>query len=102
MNEYINKTKLLEQLNSELSEISTVHHDHIDLEKQMYKFTIKKVKENRPIKIIYDDVKTETDNEGNITITRKMSPVEIAEWFDVPVTDVLDGTLRLGIIYEKE
>lgn len=102
MNEYINKTKLLEQLNSELSEISIVHHDHIDLEKQMYEFAIKKVEENRPIKFIYDDVKTETDNEGNITITRKMLPVEIAEWFDVPVTDVLDGTLRLGVCISED
>lgn len=52
MPEYINKTKLLEQLNSELSEISTAHHDHIDLEKQMYEFAIKKVKEMDSIKIV--------------------------------------------------
>lgn len=45
MNEYINKTKFLKQLRQELSEIDTVHHDHIDLEKQMYEFAIKKVKE---------------------------------------------------------
>ena len=45
MNEYINKTKFLEQLRQELSEIDTVHHDHIDLEKQMYEFAIKKVEE---------------------------------------------------------
>ena len=43
MPEYINKTKFLEQLRQELSEIDTVHHDHIDLEKQMYEFVIKKV-----------------------------------------------------------
>lgn len=45
MNEYINKTKFLEQLRQELSKIDTVHHDHIDLEKQIYKFAIKKVEE---------------------------------------------------------
>lgn len=45
MNEYINKTKFLEQLNKELSEVGTIHHDHIDFEKQMYEFAINKVKE---------------------------------------------------------
>ena len=45
MPEYINKTKFLEQLNKELSEVGTVHHDHIDLEKQMYEFAIKKVED---------------------------------------------------------
>ena len=45
MPEYINKTKFLEQLRQELSEIDTVHHDHIDIEKQMYEFAVKKVEE---------------------------------------------------------
>ena len=45
MGKYINKTKFLEQLRQELSEISIIHHDHIDLEKQMYEFVIKKVEE---------------------------------------------------------
>ena len=45
MNEYINKTKFLEQLRQELFEIDIVHHDHIDLEKRMYEFAIKKVEE---------------------------------------------------------
>ena len=45
MGEYINKTKFLEQLQQELSEISTIHHDHIDFEKQMYEFAIKKVED---------------------------------------------------------
>ena len=45
MNEYINKTKFLEHLRQELSEIDTIHHDHINLEKQMYEFAVKKVEE---------------------------------------------------------
>lgn len=157
MNEYINKTKLLTQLNQELSEISTTHHDHIDLEKQMYEFAIKKIEEmecddvevvkrghwitkpnlmsmrcseckgvfsdftldyycpacgakmdyrittnnDKPIKYICDDSKVESDDEGNITITRKMSPTEIAETFDVPLNDVLNGKARLGLCIEK-
>ena len=56
----------------------------------------------QPIKFIHNDFKMETDDEGNITLTRKMSPVEIAELFDVPVTDVLNGNLKIGIVYEKE
>lgn len=52
MAEYINKNQFLEQLHQELSDISTLHHDHIDLEKQMYEFVIKKVEEMEGIKIV--------------------------------------------------
>lgn len=56
----------------------------------------------QPIKYVCDDFKTEADDEGNITITGRPSPSEIAELFDVPIADVLSGNLKLGIIYEKE
>lgn len=168
MNEYINKTKFLEHLRQELSEIDTIHHDHINLEKQMYEFAVKKAEEmesedveivkhghwiahfglttwyecsecheciseephynysedimnfpkycehcgarmeyvistnnNKPIKYICDDSKIVSDDEGNITITRKMSPVEIAETFDIPLNDVLNGKARLGLCIEE-
>lgn len=51
MNEYINKTKFLEQLNKELSEVGRVHYDNIDLEKQMYEFVIKKVEEMQSVNV---------------------------------------------------
>ena len=35
-----------------MSEIGTVHHDHINLEKQMYEFAVKKVEEMDSIKIV--------------------------------------------------
>ena len=52
MAEYINKNQFLEQLHQELSDINTLHHDHIDLEKQMYEFAFKKIEEVESIKIV--------------------------------------------------
>ena len=56
----------------------------------------------KPIKIIDTDVKSTIDENGNMVITRKMDAVEIAELFDIPLSDVLDGTAKLGIINEEE
>lgn len=55
-----------------------------------------------PIKIIDTDVKSTIDENGNIVITRKMDAVEIAKLFDMPLSDVLNGTAKLGIINEEE
>lgn len=56
----------------------------------------------KPIKIIDTDVKSTIDENGNIVITRKMDAVEIAKLFDIPLSDVLNGTAKLGIINEEE
>ena len=56
-----------------------------------------------PIKVVYEnDIKTEMDNDGNLVITRKMTPIEIAELFDIPVSDVLNGNLKVGIYTVEE
>ena len=56
----------------------------------------------KPIKIIDTDVKSTIDENGNIVITRKMDAVEIAKLFDIPLSDVLNGTAKLGIINEEQ
>ena len=50
----------------------------------------------KPIKIIDTDVKSTIDENGNMVITRKMDAVEIAELFDIPLSDVLNGTAKFG------
>ena len=55
-----------------------------------------------PVKIIDTDVKSTIDENGNMVITRKMDALEIAELFDIPLSDVLNGTAKLGIINEEE
>ena len=59
-------------------------------------------KVEKPIKIIDTDVKSTIDENGNMVITKKMDAVEIAELFDIPLSDVLNGTVKLGIINEEE
>ena len=56
----------------------------------------------KPIKIIDTDVKSTIDENGNIVITRKMDALEIAELFDIPLSDVLNGTAKLGIYTIEE
>ena len=56
----------------------------------------------KPIKIIDTDVKSTIDENGNMVITRKMDAVEIAELFDRPLSDVLNGTAKLGICTIEE
>lgn len=56
----------------------------------------------KPIRIIDTDVKSTIDENGNMVITRKMDAAEIAELFDIPLSDVLNGTAKLGIINEEE
>lgn len=58
----------------------------------------------KPIKIIDTDVKSTIDENGNMVITRKMDAVEMAELFDIPLSDVLNGTAKLGryIVEESE
>lgn len=51
----------------------------------------------KPIKIIDTDVRTTIDDNGNMVITRKMDAIEIAELFDMPLSDVLNGAAKLGI-----
>ena len=51
----------------------------------------------KPIKIIDTDVKSTIDENGNMVITRKMDAVEIAELFDIPLSDVLNGTAKIGM-----
>lgn len=52
---------------------------------------------DKPIKIIDTDVKSTIDENGNMVITRKMDAVEIAELFDIPLSDVLNGTAKIGM-----
>ena len=56
----------------------------------------------KPIKIIDTDVKSTIDENGNMVITRKMDAVEIAELFDTPLSDVLNGAAKLGICTIEE
>lgn len=56
----------------------------------------------KPIKIIDTDVKSTIDENGNMVITRKMDAVEIAELFDIPLSDVLNGTANIAIVNEEE
>ena len=63
-------------------------------------FVIPKVE--KPIKIIDTDVKSTIDENGNMVITRKMDTVEIAELFDMPLSDVLNGAAKLGICTIEE
>ena len=51
----------------------------------------------KSIKIIDTDVKSTIDENGNMVITRKMDAVEIAELFDIPLSDVLNGTAKIGM-----
>ena len=51
----------------------------------------------KPIKIIDTDVKSTIDENGNMVVTRKMDAVEIAELFDIPLSDVLNGTAKIGM-----
>ena len=37
-----------------------------------------------------------------MVITRKMDAVEIAELFDIPLSDVLNGTANIAIVNEEE
>lgn len=56
----------------------------------------------KTIKIIDADVKSTIDENGNMVITRKMDALEIAELFDIPLSDILNGTAKLGIYTIKE
>ena len=56
----------------------------------------------KPIKIIDMDVKSTIDENGNMVITRKMDALEIAELFDIPLSDVLNGTEKFGICTIEE
>ena len=56
----------------------------------------------KPIKIIDTDVKSTIDENGNMAIIRKMDAVEIAELFDMPLSDVLNGAAKLGICTIEE
>ena len=54
------------------------------------------------IKIIDSDVKTTVDENGNIITTKKMDAVEIAELFDIPLSDVLNGTANIAIVKKEQ
>lgn len=59
--------------------------------------------ESKPIKIVDTDVKAEMDDNGNIVISKKLGASEIAELFDVPISDVLNGTAKFVIcVVDKE
>lgn len=56
----------------------------------------------KPIKIIDTDVKSTIDENGNMVIARKMDAVEIAELFDIPLSDVLNGAANIVMVNEEE
>lgn len=58
--------------------------------------------ENKPIKIVDTDVKADIDDNGNIVISKKLDASEIAELFDIPISDVLNGTAKFGICVVDE
>lgn len=52
---------------------------------------------NKPIKFVTENIKSEVDENGNIVITRQMTFSEIAELFDIPVSEVLSEDFKVGI-----
>ena len=55
------------------------------------------VEENKPIEFVDEDVKVDLDDDGNMIIERKMTANEIADLFDVSVSDVLSGDVKIGV-----
>ena len=56
---------------------------------------------NKPIKIVDIDVKADIDNNGNIVISKKLDAFEIAELFDISISEVLNGTAKVGICTDE-
>ena len=52
---------------------------------------------NKPIKIVDTGVKADIDNNGNIVISKKLDASEIAELFDISISEVLNGTAKIGL-----
>lgn len=57
--------------------------------------------ENKPIKIVDTDVKADINDNGDIIISKKLDASEIAELFDISITDVLNGTVKFGIYVDE-
>lgn len=57
--------------------------------------------ENKPIKIVDTDVKADMDDNGNIVISKKLDASEIAELFNISISDVLNGTAKFGICVDE-
>lgn len=72
------------------------------LEKEVIRMVFITPKVENQIKIIDSDVKTTVDENGNIIITKKMDAVEIAELFDIPLSDVLNGTANIAIVKKEQ
>lgn len=53
--------------------------------------------DDRPIKIVHENMNVELDENGDMVITRKATLSEIAELFDVTVDDILGG-MKFGIV----
>ena len=57
----------------------------------------------KPIKIVYmDDITIESTGDYEITVTRKATLSEIANWLGVDVRDVLDGKIGYWILDEDK
>ena len=56
----------------------------------------------KQIRIIDTDVKSTIDENGNMVISKKMDALEIAELFDIPLSDVLNGTAKLEVCMVDE
>ena len=52
---------------------------------------------DKPIKIVDTNVKADIDNNGNIIISKKLDAFEMAELFDVSISEVLNGTAKIGL-----
>lgn len=52
---------------------------------------------NKHTKIVDTDVKADIDNNVNIVISKKLDASEIAELFDISISEVLNGTAKLGL-----
>lgn len=49
------------------------------------------------IKLIHNDIKLSVDKNGKVVATKRATPSEIAELFEVPVSEVLSGKFKLGV-----
>lgn len=57
----------------------------------------------KPIKIVYeDDIKIESTGDYEITVSRKATLSEIANWLGVDVQDVLDGKIGYFVLDEDK
>ena len=53
--------------------------------------------EDRPVKFICNDTKCIINEQGDFVITRPATLSEIAELFDIPIQELLNEKVKLGV-----